>query len=42
MEDQHRFNVKAWLLWTVGFVAFSIAGAPPRARPAGSTMPARP
>ena len=26
MEDQHRFNVKAWLLWTVGFLAFPIAG----------------
>jgi uncharacterized membrane protein len=27
MEDQHRFNVKAWLLWTAGFVAFIIGGA---------------
>jgi hypothetical protein len=27
MEDQHRFNVKAWLLWTAGFLAFPIAGA---------------
>jgi hypothetical protein len=26
VEDQHRFNTKAWLLWTVGFVAFPIAG----------------
>jgi hypothetical protein len=26
MEDQHRFNVKAWLLWTAGFLAFPIAG----------------
>jgi hypothetical protein len=26
MRDQRRFNVKAWLLWTVGFVAFPIAG----------------
>jgi hypothetical protein len=27
MEDQHRFNLKAWLLWTAGFVAFIIGGA---------------
>jgi hypothetical protein len=27
MQDQHRFNVKAWLLWTAGFVAFPIGGA---------------
>ena len=26
MEDQHGFNVKAWLLWTAGFLAFPIAG----------------
>jgi uncharacterized membrane protein len=26
MEDQHRFNVNAWLLWTAGFLAFPIAG----------------
>ena len=26
MRDQHRFNVKAWLLWTAGFLAFPIAG----------------
>jgi hypothetical protein len=26
MKDQHRFNVKAWLLWTAGFLAFPIAG----------------
>jgi hypothetical protein len=26
MEDQHRFDVKAWLLWTAGFLAFPIAG----------------
>jgi hypothetical protein len=26
MEDQHRFNLKAWLLWTAGFLAFPIAG----------------
>jgi uncharacterized membrane protein len=26
MEDQHRFNVRAWLLWTAGFLAFPIAG----------------
>ena len=26
MEDQHRFNTKAWLLWTAGFLAFPIAG----------------
>ena len=27
MQDQHRFNTKAWLLWTAGFVAFLIGGA---------------
>jgi hypothetical protein len=27
MQDQHRFNTKAWLLWTAGFLAFPIAGA---------------
>jgi hypothetical protein len=27
MQDQHRFNLKAWLLWTAGFLAFPIAGA---------------
>jgi hypothetical protein len=27
MEDPRRFNVKAWLLWTAGFLAFPIAGA---------------
>jgi hypothetical protein len=27
MEDQHRFNTKAWLLWTAGFLAFPIGGA---------------
>ena len=26
MQDQHRFNVKAWLIWTAGFLAFPIAG----------------
>jgi hypothetical protein len=26
VQDQHRFNVKAWLLWTAGFLAFPIAG----------------
>ena len=26
MQDQHRFNLKAWLLWTAGFLAFPIAG----------------
>jgi hypothetical protein len=26
MEDQRRFNVRAWMLWMVGFVAFPIAG----------------
>jgi hypothetical protein len=26
MEDQHRFTLKAWLLWTAGFLAFPIAG----------------
>jgi hypothetical protein len=27
MEDPRRFNTKAWLLWTAGFLAFPIAGA---------------
>jgi hypothetical protein len=27
MQDQHRFTLKAWLLWTAGFVAFIIGGA---------------
>src|SRR5829696_78709 len=27
MQDQHRFNFKAWLLWTAGFLAFPVAGA---------------
>jgi hypothetical protein len=27
VQDQHRFNTKAWLLWTAGFVAFFIGGA---------------
>ena len=27
VQDQHRFNTKAWLLWTAGFVAFIIGGA---------------
>ena len=27
MGGQHRFNTKAWLLWTAGFLAFPIAGA---------------
>jgi hypothetical protein len=27
MQDRHRFNTKAWLLWTAGFLAFPIAGA---------------
>jgi hypothetical protein len=27
MQDQHRFNTKAWLLWTAGFVAFILGGA---------------
>ena len=27
MEDPRRFNVKAWLLWTAGFVAFIIGGS---------------
>jgi hypothetical protein len=26
MGDQHRFNVKAWLLWTAGFLSFPVAG----------------
>jgi hypothetical protein len=27
MQDQHRFDTKAWLLWIAGFVAFIIGGA---------------
>ncbi|HWD44370.1 MAG TPA: hypothetical protein VHM23_11800 [Actinomycetota bacterium] len=27
MEDPRRFNTKAWLLWTAGFLAFPIGGA---------------
>jgi hypothetical protein len=27
MEDPRRFNLKAWLLWTAGFLAFPIGGA---------------
>jgi len=27
MQDQYRFNTKAWLLWTAGFLAFPIGGA---------------
>ena len=27
MQDQHRFNLKAWLLWIAGFLAFPIGGA---------------
>jgi hypothetical protein len=27
MQDPRRFNAKAWLLWTAGFVAFIIGGA---------------
>jgi hypothetical protein len=27
MRDQHRFDTKAWLLWTAGFVAFIVGGA---------------
>src|SRR6266545_8287897 len=31
VRDQHRFNLKAWLLWTAGFLAFPIAGLAARA-----------
>ena len=27
MQDPRRFNTRAWLLWTAGFVAFIIGGA---------------
>ena len=27
MQDPRRFNLKAWLLWTAGFLAFTIGGA---------------
>jgi hypothetical protein len=26
MQDPHRFDLKAWLLWTAGFLAFPVAG----------------
>lgn len=26
MQDPHRFNTKAWLLWLAGFLSFPIAG----------------
>jgi hypothetical protein len=26
MQDQHRFDVRAWLIWIAGFIAFPIAG----------------
>jgi hypothetical protein len=26
MRDQHRFDTRAWLLWTAGFVAFIVGG----------------
>jgi len=26
MQDEHRFDVRAWLIWTAGFIAFPIAG----------------
>ena len=26
MRDPRRFNVKSWLLWTIAFVSFPIAG----------------
>ena len=26
MQDQHRFDMRAWLIWTAGFIAFPIAG----------------
>jgi hypothetical protein len=26
MQDPHRFNVRAWLLWLAGFLSFPIAG----------------
>jgi hypothetical protein len=26
MQDQRRFDVRAWLIWTAGFIAFPIAG----------------
>ena len=42
MEDPRRFNTKAWLLWTAGFLAFPIAGALATRWSAGSTTSARP
>jgi hypothetical protein len=27
MRGQHRFDTRAWLLWTAGFVAFIVGGA---------------
>lgn len=26
MQDQHRFDMRAWLIWIAGFIAFPIAG----------------
>ena len=26
MQDPHRFNTRAWLLWLAGFLSFPIAG----------------
>jgi hypothetical protein len=26
MQDPYRFDLKAWLLWTAGFLAFPVAG----------------
>jgi hypothetical protein len=26
MQDPHRFDARAWLLWTAGFLSFPIAG----------------
>ena len=26
MQDPQRFNIRAWLLWTAGFLSFPIAG----------------
>jgi hypothetical protein len=26
MQDPHRFNIRAWLLWLAGFLSFPIAG----------------
>jgi hypothetical protein len=42
MGDPRRFNVHSWLLWTVGFVSFPLAGVAALAASAGSMMASQP